>query len=154
MYFQIQIHPKQALKTMDWYANTQTYFLGNISWKSWHLTPLSLPSTSYSYAVLPFQISHPKISHPISNQVGIEILGPKFLNCFFSRQYISIFKTEKENAFQPIMTANSSYLGKVEICQLLHTLTLLWEGCNLRVWISNKLLKKKLSQSVSFKRWN
>ena len=118
--------------------------------KGWHLTPLSLPSTSYSYAVLPFQISH-----PISNHVGIEILGPKCFNCFFSWQYISIFKAEKENAVQPT-TADFPwhqlfrYLGKVEICQLLHTFTLLGEGCNLRVWVSDKLLKKNSqNQSLS-----
>ena len=42
------------------------------------------------------------------------------------------------------------YLGKVEICQLLHTFTLLGEGCNLRVWVSDKLLKKNSqNQSLS-----
>ena len=50
---------------------------------------------------------------------------------------------------QPIFhETNSSYLGKVEICQLLHTFTLLGEGCNLGVWVSNKLLKKTYNQSL------
>ena len=54
---------------------------------------------------------------------------------------------------QPIFhETNSSYLGKVEICQLLHTFTLLGEGCNLGVWVSNKLLKKKTLEISLFQK--
>ena len=63
-------------------------------------------------------------------------------------------KSKRKTPFsqrQPIFhETNSSYLGKVEICQLLHALTLLGEGCNLGVWVSDKLLKKNShNQSLS-----
>ena len=75
------------------------------------------------------------------------------LKLFFLDSTSPFSKSKRKTPFsqrEPIFhETNSSYLGKVEICQLLHTLTLLGEGCNLRVWVSNKLLKKTYNQSLS-----